>query len=124
MSGEGYSFDMGSGPADGDRKKRKQGTNLRWTEEASGFLLEFLADKIREGVKGNLNLAASKAVNERFGSHFNESHVYNHLLTWRNRWNRICKLKKLVGCVIWVPKTCTIEMPDEAIYKSYVEVTL
>jgi len=123
MSGEGFSHDMAGVQGDGGRKKKIMGTNIIWSEEASRFMLSFLARQIAEEVKGNIHLATATAVNEKFGTQFTEAQVCNHLRTWRNRWNRICKLKKL-SCVMWVPDTRTIEMPDEAVYRSYVEVTI
>ena len=43
MSGEGFSHDMGVVQGDGGRKKKKMGTNIRWSEEACRFMLSFLA---------------------------------------------------------------------------------
>ena len=54
MSGEGFCDDMSVGTADG-RKKRKAGTNIRWSDDASKYMMEFLGEQIREEVKGNLH---------------------------------------------------------------------
>ena len=121
MSGEGFCDEMSVGTADRG-KKRKAGTNIRWNDDASKFMMAFLAEQIREGVKGNLHTLTANAVNEKFGTQFLATHVINHLRTWRNRWNRICKLKRLSGCVNFVSETRTLEMPDEAVYTAYIAV--
>ena len=122
MSGEGFCDEMSVGTAERG-KKRKAGTNIRWSDDASKFMMEFLGEQTREGVKGNLHTLTADAVNDRFGTQFRATHVINHLRTWRNRWNRICRLKRLSGCVNFVPETRTIEMPDEAVYTAYIAVT-
>ena len=126
MSGESNPSDSEIGPCNGARKRRKPesiGTqNFRWSKEMGVFLIHFFAEQITSGLRGNNYAGAAKAVNDKFGERFSEAQVYNHLRTWRCKWNRILKCKKLSGCVVWVPETRTIQMP-EAEYKVYIKVT-
>ena len=121
MLGEGFCDDMSVGTTNG--RKKKAGTNIRWSNDASKYMMAFLGEQTREGVKGNLHSLTANTVNERFGTQFRATNVINHLRTWRNRWNRICRLKRLSGCVIFVLETRTIEMPDETVYNAYIAVT-
>jgi len=44
MSGEGICDDMSVGTADG-RKKRKARTNIRWSDDASKYMIAFFRNK-------------------------------------------------------------------------------
>jgi len=123
MSGETRPSDTDIGPSEEGRKRRKQvSQNFRWSEEMGAFLIQFMADQITSGLRGHNYAAAAKAVNEKFEEHVSESQVYNHLRTWRAKWNRILNVRKLSGCVVWEAETRTLRMPEEE-YKVYIKVT-
>ena len=67
--------------------KREGSGGNRYPKISSGqrrlgaFLIQFMAEQITSGLRGNNYAAAAKAVNDKFEENVSEAQVYNHLRT-------------------------------------------
>ena len=78
-------------------------------------------NRVDKGFKNSHYNRCAKVVNKRFHVNFNGSQIFNHLKTWRTRWNTIVTLNKLSSTHFINDETGTI-MLDEENYLARVQV--
>jgi hypothetical protein len=69
----------------------------------SGFVLRRFTELVAQGVKTDKGFkdvhlnAVARDLSEFINQEISGTQVYNHLLKWRTRWVKICRLKELTG---------------------------
>lgn len=101
-------------------------TKFRWSRNMSKFLIDFLVKQEIIGVgveklfdKSTL-LAAAKAVSEKFRTSCDVAKVENRLKSFKTKWTKVEKLKRLNGAS-WDPTTKIISLRGDH-YRDYVKV--
>ncbi|KQJ90257.1 hypothetical protein BRADI_4g30385v3 [Brachypodium distachyon] len=96
----------------------KGGGQVCWTPPMSSFMLNHLFNLVAGGVRTShgfktvhLN-ACAKALNDHFKTAVTGAQVYNHNRTWKRKWQRIAKLKKL-SAALWDEDKCMIVLDHE-----------
>ncbi|WVZ94541.1 LOW QUALITY PROTEIN: hypothetical protein U9M48_040421 [Paspalum notatum var. saurae] len=88
---------------------------MRWTSVMSGFVLRRFVDlgvKTDKGFKEVHLNAVAKQLSEFSGLNVTGTQVYNHLRKWRQRWQKVCKLKDLSGA-LWDEDNYMIKLEEE-----------
>nr|CAD1830073.1 unnamed protein product [Ananas comosus var. bracteatus] len=106
---------------------RKKGTpNKRWSTVIDDFLIPFLVEqaksglKVDKGFKKTVYVAAASTVNAKFNTTFDAENVENHMRTLRAKYAEIKKCKEISGAG-WNEelKMIILEGPT---YATYVEI--
>jgi hypothetical protein len=99
---------------------------LTWTNIMSGFILHRFSDLVVEGLKTDkgfkevhLNQVARQLV-EFCNVKVIGTQVYNHLRKWRQRWQKISRIKDISGA-IWEEDCFVISMDDDH-YNGHIKV--
>lgn len=99
-----------------------------WTSAMSAYMLSNLASLVAEGIrtstgfkKVHLNMCA-KALNDYFKMKLTGEQVKNHLRTWKRRYAKINRLRKL-SAASWNEDNYMITLDHEH-YANYVQVSL
>lgn len=90
------------------------------------FMLNHLFNLVAGGVRTShgfktvhLN-ACAKVLNDHFKTTVTGAQVYNHNRTWKRKWQRIAKLKKL-SAALWDEDKCMIVLDHEH-YRGHIKV--
>lgn len=108
-----------SSPNPGPQKKRRP-TNFVWKAVYTESLFQYLIQAIENGERGNKFKSAATYISQLYDLQVTKENVANHLRTWKAKWNRICRLKKLSG-VSWDDDQKIIIM-GEVEARTYLEV--
>jgi hypothetical protein len=102
------------------------GRAMRWTNNSSGFVLRRMAAMVSDGSRPDkvfkdkdVNQVA-KALKEWCGKIVTPTQVYNHLRKWRQKWQKVIKLKDL-SAALWDEHTNAI-MLDNDHYLGHIKV--
>ncbi|XP_035817813.1 uncharacterized protein [Zea mays] len=100
-------------------------SHVVWTSAISAYMLSNLASLVAEGIrtstgfkKVHLNMCA-KALNDYFKMKLTEEQVKNHLRTWKRRYAKINRLRKL-SAASWNEDNYMITLDHEH-YANYVQ---
>jgi hypothetical protein len=103
-------------------------SHVVWTSAMSAYMLSNLASLVAEGIrtstgfkKVHLNMCA-KALNDYFKMKLTGEQVKNHLRTWKRRYAKINRLRKL-SAASWNEDNYMITLDHEH-YANYVQVSL
>ena len=99
---------------------------LTWTNVMSGFILRYFSDLVGQGLKTDKGFkevhlnAVARDLSEFANVEVTGQQVYNHLLKWRSRWQKICRLKDISGSN-WDETNFVITLNEEH-YNGHVKV--
>jgi len=102
------------------------GRAMRWTNNSSGFVLRRMAAMVSDGSRPDkvfkdkdVNQVA-RALKDWCGEIVSPTQVYNHLRKWRQKWQKVSKLKDLSGA-LWDDQNYAI-MLDNDHYLGHIKV--
>ncbi|CAM0910182.1 unnamed protein product [Alopecurus aequalis] len=97
---------------------------VAWTPTMSAYMLANLCDVVAKGTRTSTGfkkchyVSCAKALNDHFHLSFTDTQISNHNRTWRRKYKKIVKLKKLSGAG-WDEEKFIIVLDHEH-YTSYI----